>query len=119
MIEQAERLKERVSKNISASSNCNLYQRMQLIDVLERLCLDHLFKEEINVILTDINNADVSGCDLQTVALWFFLFRKHGYRVSPGNGKPTYKDFIPNNFVFSIFYSFKNGNNSRIKIILR
>nr|CAB3500634.1 unnamed protein product [Digitaria exilis] len=83
MIEQAERLKERVSKNISASSNCNLYQRMQLIDVLERLCLDHLFKEEINVILTDINNADVSGCDLQTVALWFFLFRKHGYRVSP------------------------------------
>nr|CAB3495747.1 unnamed protein product [Digitaria exilis] len=83
MMEQAERLKERVSKNISDSSNCSLYQRMQLIDVLERLCLDHLFKEEINVILTDINNADVSGCDLQTVALWFFLLRKHGYRVSP------------------------------------
>jgi hypothetical protein len=68
---------------------------MQLINVLELVCLDHLFKEEINVILSEIYKTnDVSGSDLQTTALWFYLLRKHGYQVSPGNGN-SYMDFIP------------------------
>ncbi|XP_066331694.1 alpha-terpineol synthase, chloroplastic-like [Miscanthus floridulus] len=84
MIERANHLTRNVSKTISASSNCSLYERMQLINVLERLCLDHLFKEEINVILSEIYKTnEVSESDLQTTALWFYLLRKHGYQVSP------------------------------------
>ncbi|CAL4969478.1 unnamed protein product [Urochloa decumbens] len=101
MIERAEHLKERVSKTISASSSkCSLYERMELIDALERVCLDHLFKEEINVILTEINDANISGCDLRTVALWFFLLRKHGYQVSPdvfSNFRDEQGSFAANN----------------------
>ncbi|XP_062223327.1 alpha-terpineol synthase, chloroplastic-like isoform X2 [Phragmites australis] len=83
MIERADQLKKEVSKTIAASSNCSLYERMHLIEVLEHLCLDHLFEQEINAVLTQISYADVGGCDLQTVALWFYLLRKHGYGVSP------------------------------------
>lgn len=91
MIERANHLTRNVSKIISASSNCSLYERMQLINVLERLCLDHLFKEELNVILSEIYKTnDISGSDLQTTALWFYLLRKHGYQVSPGNGYSLY-----------------------------
>lgn len=87
MIERVDHLTRNVSKTISASVNSSLYEKMQLINLLERLCLDHLFKEEINVILVEINKTnDVCGCDLQTTALWFYLLRKHGYQVSPGNG---------------------------------
>ena len=89
MVHRAEQLKEQVGKLIATSSTCSLYQRIHLIDVLERLCLNHLFEEEINDVLYQMNNIDVSGCDLQTVAMWFYLLRKHGYRVSPGN---TYKE---------------------------
>lgn len=90
MIERVNHLTRNVSKTISASTNCSLYERMQFINVLERLCLDHLFKEEINVILSEINKANDSGADLQTTALRFYLLRKHGYQVSPGNGYILY-----------------------------
>ncbi|OEL13124.1 Beta-sesquiphellandrene synthase [Dichanthelium oligosanthes] len=83
MSQRADQLKEEVAKLIAASGTCSLYQRIHLIDVLEHLCLDYLFDEEINDVLTQLKNADVSGCDLQTVAMWFYLLRKHGYRVSP------------------------------------
>ncbi|KAL6870806.1 hypothetical protein ACP4OV_014654 [Aristida adscensionis] len=83
MIERADQLKFQVSRKIAASSNYSLHERMHLIDILERLCLDYLFEEEINSVLTQISSADVSGCDLPTAALWFYLLRKHGYLVSP------------------------------------
>nr|QLR06791.1 terpene synthase clade-III-ancestor [synthetic construct] len=82
MVERAEKLKEEVAKMIASSNACGLHERIQLIDALERLCLDYLFEDEINDVLAQINNADVSDCDLQTVAMWFYLLRKHGYRVS-------------------------------------
>ncbi|XP_066378144.1 alpha-terpineol synthase, chloroplastic-like isoform X3 [Miscanthus floridulus] len=84
MVHRAEQLKEQVAKLIAASSACSLYHRIHLIDVLKRLCLDHLFEDEINDMLTRISNVNVCGCDLQTVAMWFYLLRKHGYRVSSG-----------------------------------
>ena len=74
-----------MAKLIAASSASSLYNRIHLIHVLERLCLDHLFEDEISDMLTQISNVDVSGCDLQTVAMWFYLLRKHGYKVSSGN----------------------------------
>ncbi|XP_062201539.1 alpha-terpineol synthase, chloroplastic-like isoform X3 [Phragmites australis] len=83
MAERADKLKEEVAKMIASSVTCSLHQRLQLIHVLERLCLDHLFEEEINDALIQIKTADVSDCDLHTVAMWFYLLRKYGYRVIP------------------------------------
>lgn len=83
MVHRAEQLKEQVAaKLVAASSACSLHRRIHLIHVLERLCLDHLFEDEISDMLARMNDVDVSGCDLQTVAMWFYLLRKHGYSVS-------------------------------------
>ncbi|CAN6358245.1 unnamed protein product [Urochloa humidicola] len=83
MAERADRLKEEVAEMIASSTFSSLDERLHLIDALERLCLDHLFEEEINAALSQIETADVSDYDLGTVALWFCLLRKHRYRVSP------------------------------------
>uniref|UniRef100_K3YYB8 Uncharacterized protein n=1 Tax=Setaria italica TaxID=4555 RepID=K3YYB8_SETIT len=83
MAERADKLKEEVADMIERrSSGYSLLQRLHLIHVLQRLCLDHLFEDEINGSFTQIKSADLSGCDLQTVALWFYLLRNHGCRVS-------------------------------------
>ncbi|RLN16869.1 hypothetical protein C2845_PM02G12910 [Panicum miliaceum] len=84
MKEQAYQLKEEVAKMISCPSTSSLYQKVHLIYVLERLCLDYLFEEEINNMLAQISDADVNDCDLHTVSLWFYVLRSHGHRVSPG-----------------------------------
>jgi hypothetical protein len=84
MAERVDKLKEDVAKMIVSSVAWDLRQRLQLIDALECLCLDHLFKDNINDALAQIKTANVNGCDLHTVALWFYLLRKHGYGVSPG-----------------------------------
>nr|CAB3456221.1 unnamed protein product [Digitaria exilis] len=83
MAERADKLKVEVAGIIVSSTYCGLRERLHIIDTLERLCLDHLFEEEINAALPQIETADVSDCDLGTVALWFCLLRKHRYRVSP------------------------------------
>ncbi|KAJ1261198.1 hypothetical protein BS78_09G009600 [Paspalum vaginatum] len=86
-MERAAKLKEEVAlmvaANSSATSGHGLHGRLHFIDALERLCLDHLFEQEINAALEQIQDTDVSDCDLGTVALWFYLLRKHRYRVSP------------------------------------
>jgi hypothetical protein len=85
MAERADKLKEEVADLIERSRSCyNLLQRLHLIHVLQHLCLDHLFEDEINGLFSQIQNADVSGCDLHTVSLWFYLLRNHGCRVSSG-----------------------------------
>jgi hypothetical protein len=53
--------------------------------------------------LAQIKTANVSGCDLQTVARWFYLLRKHGYKVSPGNKIYLYTSSVPNYKSFWIF----------------
>ncbi|TVU30158.1 hypothetical protein EJB05_21767, partial [Eragrostis curvula] len=83
MAERVDKLKEEVEAMIDRSSNCSLLERLHLIHDLQRLCLDHIFEDAINDLLTQMRHADVGGCDLQTVALWFYLLRYHGYRVSP------------------------------------
>jgi len=85
MEERAEKLREEVAEMIASSSTTA--SMLRLIDALERLCLDHLFEEEISAALAEIETADVSDWDLGTVALWFCLLRKHRYRVSPGSNK--------------------------------
>ncbi|RLN28275.1 beta-sesquiphellandrene synthase-like isoform X2 [Panicum miliaceum] len=83
MAERADKLKEEVAEMIASSAFSGQRERLHLIDTLERLCLDHLFEEEINAALPQIEAAGASDCDLGTVALWFCLLRKHRYRVSP------------------------------------
>jgi len=85
MAERADKLKEEVAGMIASSTVGGQHGRLHLIDTLERLCLDHLFEEEISAALPQIEAAGVSDCDLGTVALWFSLLRRHRYRVSPGN----------------------------------
>jgi uncharacterized UBP type Zn finger protein len=82
MQERVDKLREEVAKMIARSTTTS--SRLHLIEALERLCLDHLFEEEISATLAQIETADVSDCDLGTVALWFCLLRKHRYPVSPG-----------------------------------
>ncbi|WVZ95793.1 hypothetical protein U9M48_041513, partial [Paspalum notatum var. saurae] len=86
-MERADKLKEEVAlmvaANNSATSGHGLHERLCFIDTLERLCLYHLFEHEIDAALEQIQTTDVSDCDLGTVALWFYLLRKHRYRVSP------------------------------------
>ncbi|CAD6334944.1 unnamed protein product [Miscanthus lutarioriparius] len=81
MEERADKLREEVAEMIASSTTTA--SRLHLIDALERLCLDHLFEEEICAALAQMETADVSGYDLGTAALWFCLLRKHRYRVSP------------------------------------
>jgi hypothetical protein len=92
MVHRADQLKEQVAAKLVAASSsaCSLHRRIHLIHVLERLCLDHLFEDEISDMLARMNDVDVSGCDLQTVAMWFYLLRKHGYSVSSGNQDTRY-----------------------------
>nr|CAB3463626.1 unnamed protein product [Digitaria exilis] len=48
-IDRADELKEQVAQIMVASSTTSdLHGRLHLIDVLEHLCLDHLFEEDIN-----------------------------------------------------------------------
>ncbi|KAG2658233.1 hypothetical protein PVAP13_1KG254100 [Panicum virgatum] len=70
--EQADKVKEDVSKIVASSVAWDLHDRLQLID-------------DINATLTEIRTANLTDCDLQTVAMWFYLLRKHGHIVSPGN----------------------------------
>ena len=84
MEERADKLREEVAEMV-ASSTSTTASRLHLIDALERLCLDHLFEQEISAALAEIETADVSDYNLGTVALWFCLLRKHQYRVSPGS----------------------------------
>ncbi|CAL5017838.1 unnamed protein product [Urochloa decumbens] len=83
MEERANILKKEVAKMISSSSTCNLLEMLHLVYVLERLCLDYLFEEEINGALQKISKVDVEDCDLHTVSLWFYLLRSHRHKASP------------------------------------
>ncbi|KAG2658232.1 hypothetical protein PVAP13_1KG254100 [Panicum virgatum] len=72
--EQADKVKEDVSKIVASSVAWDLHDRLQLID-------------DINATLTEIRTANLTDCDLQTVAMWFYLLRKHGHIVSPESEK--------------------------------
>uniref|UniRef100_A0A0D9W3J8 Uncharacterized protein n=1 Tax=Leersia perrieri TaxID=77586 RepID=A0A0D9W3J8_9ORYZ len=81
MVERADKLKEEVC---ALFETCNsIVGRMQLVDAVKRLGIDHLFKEEIDYTLSDINAREFISPSLHDVALRFRLLREHGFRVSP------------------------------------
>uniref|UniRef100_A0A0D3FUD1 Terpene synthase N-terminal domain-containing protein n=1 Tax=Oryza barthii TaxID=65489 RepID=A0A0D3FUD1_9ORYZ len=56
---------------------------MNLVDAIQHLGIEHLFKQEIDNTLRDIHTSEFTSSSLHEVALWFRLLREHGLWVSP------------------------------------
>ncbi|ONL98160.1 terpene synthase8 [Zea mays] len=54
---------------------------MNLVDVVQRLGIDHHFKEQIDTALKNIQGAEFNSSDLHEVSLRFRLLRQHGLWV--------------------------------------
>ncbi|MCE0482382.1 hypothetical protein HAX54_041082 [Datura stramonium] len=69
---------------IAMSSENDIMEKISLIDNLERLGISYHFEEEIEDQLSKIFNLNVlhEEDDLYKVALYFRLFRQHGYPIS-------------------------------------
>uniref|UniRef100_A0A0E0I863 Uncharacterized protein n=1 Tax=Oryza nivara TaxID=4536 RepID=A0A0E0I863_ORYNI len=81
MMEMAEKLKRDVR---ILFGTCNdIVEKMNLIDAVHRLGIDHLFQEEIGSAISDIKGSEFTSSSLHEVALWFRLLREHGIWVSP------------------------------------
>uniref|UniRef100_A0A0E0LR34 Terpene synthase n=1 Tax=Oryza punctata TaxID=4537 RepID=A0A0E0LR34_ORYPU len=87
MKSKAHVMEEQVRRMIlECSSGPNLHVELELVDTLERLCIDYHFKKEIDNVLHRVHNeqGDANNhYDLHTTALRFYLLRKHGYHASP------------------------------------
>ena len=82
MRERANKLKEEVGVLFQ---NCkNIVEKMNLVDVLQRLGIDHHFEEQITTTLHSIHNADFNSGSLNEVSLRFRLLRQQGFWVPPG-----------------------------------
>ncbi|KAK7246641.1 hypothetical protein RIF29_41511 [Crotalaria pallida] len=85
-IDHAEKLKE-LKHVLRNGNNESSHQRMDMIDAMERLNIDHHFQEEIDEILrkqyviTRTSGGGGSGRDLHEIALNFRLLRQHGHHV--------------------------------------
>jgi hypothetical protein len=65
-------------------------ERMNLVDVVQRLGIDHHFKEQIDTALKNIQGAEFNSSDLHEVSLRFRLLRQHGLWVPAGDRSLTY-----------------------------
>ncbi|KAF7012907.1 hypothetical protein CFC21_027053 [Triticum aestivum] len=61
----------------------NNLDRMTLVDVVQRLGIEHLFEEQTATALTDIHRSEFNSSNLHDVSLRFRLLREHGLWVSP------------------------------------
>ncbi|CAL4942959.1 unnamed protein product [Urochloa decumbens] len=82
MRERADQLKNDVCRLFEACAD-NVAGQMSLVDTLQHLSIDHLFKEQIGAALNSIHVAGLGSCSLHQVALRFRLLRTHGIWVSP------------------------------------
>lgn len=84
---EVEGLKEKVRfMLLSSTSSC--HEKLNLVDVIERLGLSYHFSDEIEdqlqIIFSNKLENNGNGTDLSTVALQFRLLRQHGFTVSSG-----------------------------------
>uniref|UniRef100_A0ACD5ZG04 Uncharacterized protein n=1 Tax=Avena sativa TaxID=4498 RepID=A0ACD5ZG04_AVESA len=80
----ANKLKEDVQMMFTKFNGTDtMVEKMVLIETLQRLGIDHLFQEQINMVITEIQESEFSGSDLYEVALRFRLLRENGIWVSP------------------------------------
>ncbi|CAL4914377.1 unnamed protein product [Urochloa decumbens] len=82
MMERVNQLKGEVSGLFEACKN--VVEKMDLVDVLQHLGIDHHFKEQIATTLSSIHRDEFNSSSLHEVALRFRLLRQHGFWVSAG-----------------------------------
>jgi hypothetical protein len=83
MTERVTELKGEVTGVFEACKD--LVDKMNLVDVLQRLGIDHHFKEQIAATLNYIQGAEFNSSSLHEVSLRFRLLRQHGFCVSTGD----------------------------------
>ncbi|CAL5006104.1 unnamed protein product [Urochloa decumbens] len=80
MAERIKELKEEV--NAMFHSSKNVVEKLNLVDVVQRLGIDHHFDEQIATALASIHSSDFNSSSLHEVALRFRLLRQQGFWVS-------------------------------------
>ncbi|KAF0887855.1 hypothetical protein E2562_004064 [Oryza meyeriana var. granulata] len=80
MRERSNQLREEVSQLFDAFED--MVEKMNLVDTLQRLGIDHLFEEKIETTLNIIHSAEFDSPSLHDVALRFRLLRQQGFWVS-------------------------------------
>lgn len=82
MAERINQLKEEVSGMFQASKS--VVDKMNLVDVVQRLGIDHHFEEQIATTLASIHSSEFNCSNLHDVALRFRLLRQQGFWVPTG-----------------------------------
>nr|XP_009764783.1 PREDICTED: viridiflorene synthase-like [Nicotiana sylvestris] len=83
-----ETMKEKTRSMLLACGK-TVYEKLNLIDIIERLGIAYHFEKQIDNMLYHIHNADPDFegheyNDLYICALQFRMLRQHGYNISPG-----------------------------------
>ncbi|XP_015169439.1 vetispiradiene synthase 1-like [Solanum tuberosum] len=86
--QEIDTLKEQSRLILSASYIRTLAEKLDLIDIVERLGIAYHFEKQIDDMLDQIYKADPNFeaheyNDLQTLSVQFRLLRQHGYNISP------------------------------------
>ncbi|KAK4739455.1 hypothetical protein R3W88_003152 [Solanum pinnatisectum] len=86
--QEIETLKEQTRSMLLAASGMTLAEKLNLIDIVERLGLAYHFEKQIEDMLDQIYRADPNFqsheySDLTTLSVQFRLLRQHGYNISP------------------------------------
>ncbi|KAL6865278.1 hypothetical protein ACP4OV_016429 [Aristida adscensionis] len=81
MRERVKELRKEVCGLFEAFTD-SMVDKMSLVDTLQHLSIDHLFKEEIGAALNSLHASGFSSSSLHEVALRFRLLRRHGVWVS-------------------------------------
>ncbi|KAF2933442.1 hypothetical protein DAI22_04g083300 [Oryza sativa Japonica Group] len=81
MQERAEKLRGQIQTLFGTCHDMSA--RMNLVDSVQHLGIDHLFQEEIEDALTSIHGSEFRSSSLYEIALRFRLLREHGFWVSP------------------------------------
>lgn len=82
MREKVGKLKEEVRPLFGTCNN--IVDKMNLVDAIQHLGIDHMFEEEIYTALQEIHGNGFTGYNLYEVSLRFRLLREHGLFVSTG-----------------------------------
>ncbi|CAO2201450.1 unnamed protein product [Urochloa humidicola] len=80
MAKRIKELKEEV--NAMFQSSKNVVEKLNLVDVVQRLGIDHHFDEQIATALASIHSSDFNSSSLHEVGLRFRLLRQQGFWVS-------------------------------------
>lgn len=81
MTERANQLKREINGMFEAYNT--VLEKINLVDTLQHLGIDHLFEEQIVAALSSVQSAEFNSSSLHEVALRFRLLRQQGFWISP------------------------------------